>query len=224
LNFVEKCLELYAEDTTMEVMLEDTQEILSQAIFRGGIPMRSTESNVHHVQPGKSLTITCTPAPHMVLAARVCKMWRDDFKKYLAPELEACMQTVWKAGANDALALCDCDEYHHHWSIPPTTTVMYSMWRCREYVFSEKFTRRHTNHQGGHELVAQYAVPVMPGRMGVSTHHTQCPAVCWVPGPQCSLPQIAEFQHWRIEQTLAMQLWLSTQQAELNAAPTPTAA
>ncbi len=90
----EEIEEMIEDAQEIEEMTEDTQEILSKVIFRVVIPMRSTESNVRHDRPGKSLTITCTPAPHMVLAARVCKMWRDDFKKYLKTELDACMLSV----------------------------------------------------------------------------------------------------------------------------------
>jgi hypothetical protein len=201
-------------------MTEDAQETLSKAIFRGGVPKRSTASNVQHVRPGLSHTITCTPPPHMLMAGRVCKMWREDFQKYLATELDECMKLVWQDGISSALVLCDCDEYQNHWAVPPTSTVMYSMWCCREYMFSIKFTR--SEHVGDHELLAQYAAPLIPGRPCLAALHTQCPAVCWIPGPLCSTQQLVEFHQWRAEQALTMQQWLSDQHAALTSTPTPT--
>jgi len=199
-------------------MIEDTQGLLSKSIFRGAIPMQRTESNVQPDWPGNSFAITCTPNPHMAIAARVCKMWSRDFKTYLAAELRVCMKTVWHGGADDALVMCSCDEYQNYGGIPDIATQMCSMYRCREYMFTQKFTRKRMHGDGlNHELLAQYAVPIMPGRVGVSNCRIDCPAVCWVPGPLCSDAQIAEFEQWRSVQSSALKWWLSNQHTALSA-------
>jgi hypothetical protein len=204
----------------MPLILEDTIKNLSLVIFKEKMPHTCIET----VVPGTScFTVTCTTAPHMRMAACVCKMWRKDFQKYVKMELLTRTARIHVVGSKQALKICNCDEYADPWDIPKESKRAYYLRLDQKHVFSMTFIRRRVAHSAdatvsqfspAHELLAQYRGPEEPGKIW-PVYTIEIPRVCWVPASVISDEARTEYQAWHPAQLVALRQWLAEQYAEL---------
>lgn len=202
-------------------MPEDVTQAISPFIFSGYISYPGIEFPAKCYLPPHpphcTYTVTATTAPHMRMAACVCKKWREAFQKYVETNLRARTADIHRAAVSMALRLCKCDHYADGY-MPNISTFTYHLYLDQQQVFSVTLTRQRVAHSANkHEFLAQYGGPEKPDRTSVWPVHTiKIPRSCWILRDFISDEQRVEYLAWRDTQLVTLPKWLEDQHAMLS--------